>query len=128
MDPIPQIRKGEYLLPGSYEFEDITDRIARMKVTYGFKGPDRESLLEKSLMGIKDKVKCISIYGLMNKIKVSIGKRIFKLVQQLIKSKNIFNSMVNQNQFIMVFSNQRQKGAYSYREMVHHPAAMKCLW
>jgi hypothetical protein len=60
IDPTPQIGKGEYLLPGSYNFEDINDRIARMKVSYGFKGPDRESLLQRSLMGIKDKVTKLS--------------------------------------------------------------------
>ena len=36
-DPMPQLPKGQYLLPGAYDYEDLADRVKKMRLSYGFK-------------------------------------------------------------------------------------------
>lgn len=36
-EPLPQIGKGELLLPGAYSFEDFSQRIKKLNMSYSFK-------------------------------------------------------------------------------------------
>jgi hypothetical protein len=56
LHPTPQIGKGDYLMPGAYDFEDMTTRLTKTRSTYGFRGPEREAILDKSMLGLHDKV------------------------------------------------------------------------
>ncbi len=43
-------------MPGAYDFEDMTTRLTKTRSTYGFRGPEREAILDKSMLGLHDKV------------------------------------------------------------------------
>jgi hypothetical protein len=70
-DPQPLEPKGKDLLPGAYTVEDFVERymiilfifliqifyrMQRLRLSYGFKGPERQELLKKSMTANQDKV------------------------------------------------------------------------
>ncbi|CAF2516412.1 unnamed protein product [Rotaria sp. Silwood2] len=54
-DPQPLEPKGKELLPGAYSVEDFVERMRQLRTTYGFKGPEREYSLRKSIVANHDK-------------------------------------------------------------------------
>ncbi|CAF0882664.1 unnamed protein product [Rotaria sp. Silwood1] len=54
-DPQPLEPKGKELLPGAYSVEDFVERMNQLRLSYGFKGPERESLLKKTMAVNQDK-------------------------------------------------------------------------
>ncbi|CAF3196677.1 unnamed protein product [Rotaria socialis] len=54
-DPQPLEPKGKFLLPGAYSVEDFVERMHQLRLSYGFKGPDRQGLLDKSMAVNQDK-------------------------------------------------------------------------
>lgn len=48
-EPLPQIGKGEYLLPGAYSYEDFSQRIKKLNMSYSFKN---HVPLEKNKLGV----------------------------------------------------------------------------
>lgn len=49
-EPMPQIGKGESLLPGAYSYEDFSQRVKKMNLTYSFKN---HSPIDKSRFGME---------------------------------------------------------------------------
>lgn len=48
-EPMPQIGKGGYLLPGAYGFEDFAQRLKKLQCSYGFKDQEvHNSLIDKT--------------------------------------------------------------------------------
>ncbi|CAF1332025.1 unnamed protein product [Rotaria sordida] len=54
-DPQPLEPKGKELLPGAYSVEDFVERMNQLRLSYGFKGPEREGLLKKTMSVNQDK-------------------------------------------------------------------------
>ncbi|CAF1234026.1 unnamed protein product [Rotaria magnacalcarata] len=54
-DPQPLEPKGKDLLPGAYSVEDFVEHMRQLRSTYGFKGPEREESLRKSMSANHDK-------------------------------------------------------------------------
>lgn len=54
-DPQPLEPKGKELLPGAYSVDDLTDQIRQLRLTYGFKGPERQEVLRKTMSAHHDK-------------------------------------------------------------------------
>ena len=52
-------KKGKFLMPGLYKHKGFVDELKKRKVTYNFKGTDRNETAAV-VVGIKDKVGCQS--------------------------------------------------------------------
>lgn len=48
-EPWPQIGKGESLLPGAYSYEDFSQRVKKMNLSYSFKN---HAPIDKTKLGI----------------------------------------------------------------------------
>lgn len=44
-DPMPQVGRGEYLLPGAYNYDDFAKKIRHLNLSYGFKNVEVHNLL-----------------------------------------------------------------------------------
>ncbi len=44
-DPQPQVGRGEYLLPGAYNYDDFAKKLKSLNLSYGFKNVEVHNLL-----------------------------------------------------------------------------------